>query len=102
MAGENVARPSGEVARVFGLAGVLTDPIRGRVRPDAQCEVARVFGLAGVLTDPIRGRVRPDPGPVVRSHALWISRRVDRPHTRPGASRCMKGDRIDKKELRVA
>ncbi|CAL8135268.1 unnamed protein product [Prunus armeniaca] len=32
-AGENVARPSGEVARVFGLAGVLTDPIQGRVRP---------------------------------------------------------------------
>ncbi|CAL2247640.1 unnamed protein product [Prunus armeniaca] len=31
--GENVARPSGEVARVFGLAGVLTDPIQGRVRP---------------------------------------------------------------------
>ncbi|CAL2275841.1 unnamed protein product [Prunus armeniaca] len=52
MAGENVARPQCEVARVFGLAGVLTDPVRGRVRPDAQCEVARVFGLAGVLTDP--------------------------------------------------
>ncbi|CAL2240275.1 unnamed protein product [Prunus armeniaca] len=34
MAGENVARPSVEVARVFGLAGVLTDPIRGRLRPD--------------------------------------------------------------------
>ncbi|CAL8163134.1 unnamed protein product [Prunus armeniaca] len=30
------------------------------VRWLAQCEVARVFGLAGVLTDPVRGRVRPD------------------------------------------
>ncbi|CAL9013927.1 unnamed protein product [Prunus brigantina] len=32
-AGENIARPSVEVARVVGVAGVLTDPIRGRVRP---------------------------------------------------------------------
>ncbi|CAL9014025.1 unnamed protein product, partial [Prunus brigantina] len=45
-----------EVARVVGVAGVLTDLIRGRVRP----VVARVVGVAGVLTDPIRGRVRPD------------------------------------------
>ncbi|CAL8132074.1 unnamed protein product [Prunus armeniaca] len=32
-AGENVARPKLEVACVVGVAGVLTDPIRGRVRP---------------------------------------------------------------------
>ncbi|CAL8112368.1 unnamed protein product [Prunus armeniaca] len=48
-----------EVARVFGLAGVLTDP--------AQCEVARVFGLAGVLTDPVRGR----PGLIGKSY-VWL------------------------------
>ncbi|CAL8991578.1 unnamed protein product [Prunus brigantina] len=81
-AGENVAMPSVEVARVVGVAGVLTDPIRGRVREiyvivlrshvsgdmimwagenvaRPSVEVARVVGVAGVLTDPIRGRVRP-------------------------------------------
>ncbi|CAL2230586.1 unnamed protein product [Prunus armeniaca] len=59
-----------EVARVVGVAGVLTDPIRGRVRP----VVARVVGVAGVLTDPIRGRVRPAVWGVImilgRSHVL--------------------------------
>ncbi|CAL8136479.1 unnamed protein product [Prunus armeniaca] len=33
MASENVARPKVEVARVVGVAGVLIDLIRGRVRP---------------------------------------------------------------------
>ncbi|CAL2247642.1 unnamed protein product [Prunus armeniaca] len=52
-AGEDVARPSGEVARVFGLAGVLTDPIRGRVRPVEP----GLIGKSYVWLDPLVGYV---------------------------------------------
>ncbi|CAL2263211.1 unnamed protein product [Prunus armeniaca] len=67
-----------EVARVFGLAGVLTGPaqcevarvfgLAGVLTGPAQCEVARVFGLAGVLTGPVRGR---EPGLIGKSY-VWL------------------------------